>query len=221
MRWGNRFAVQSPTTNIRRLARSRNIESRAPARIAAARVVCWACGETGKKYEDSRQSRQGGKAQEKGGKAADDKNERVIADNRKARHNYTVLDTLECGIMLVGSEVKSLRIGGLSLDEAYGRVEKDEVWLVGANIAEYTYSHALNHEPKRRRKLLMHRREISKFAGQAFEKGLTLVPLKMYFKEGRAKVLLGICRGKQKHDKRESIKERDTKREIDRAMRRK
>jgi SsrA-binding protein len=157
----------------------------------------------------------------KSAKAADDKNERVISDNRKARHNYHVLDTLECGIVLVGSEVKSLRTGLLSLDEAYGRVDKDEVWLVGANIAEYPYSHALNHEPKRRRKLLMHRREMNKFAGQAFEKGLTLVPLKMYFKEGRAKVLLGICKGKQKHDKRESMKERETKRDIDRAMRRK
>jgi SsrA-binding protein len=132
-----------------------------------------------------------------------------------------VLDTLECGIALVGSEVKSLRSGGLSLDEAYGRVEGEEVWLVGANISEYTFSHDLNHVPKRRRKLLMHRREIKKFAGQAFEKGLTLVPLKMYFKEGRAKVLMGICRGKQKHDKRESIKNRDMKRDIDRAMRRK
>jgi SsrA-binding protein len=157
----------------------------------------------------------------KGGKAkADDKNERVIADNRKARHNYLVLNTLECGIVLVGSEVKSLRAGQLSLDEAYGRVEGDEVWLIGANIAEYAFSHALNHEPKRRRKLLMHRREVRKFAGQAFEKGLTLVPLKMYFKEGRAKVLLGICRGKQKHDKRDAMKQRDMKRDIDRAMRR-
>lgn len=153
--------------------------------------------------------------------AADDKNQRVIADNRKARHNYLVLDTLECGIALVGSEVKSLRTGQLSLDEAYGRVEGNEVWLVGANIAEYAYSHALNHEPKRRRKLLMHRREVNKFAAQAFEKGLTLVPLKMYFKEGRAKVLLGICKGKQKHDKRDSMKQKDMKREIDRAMRRK
>jgi SsrA-binding protein len=152
---------------------------------------------------------------------ATDKNERVIADNRKARHNFNVLDTLECGIVLVGSEVKSLRSGQLSLDEAYARVEGDEVWLVGANIAEYSFSHALNHVPKRRRKLLMHRREIRKFAGQAFEKGLTLVPLKMYFKAGRAKVLLGICRGKQKHDKRQSIKQRDMKRDIDRALRRK
>ena len=150
-----------------------------------------------------------------------DKNERVIADNRKARHNYTVLDSLECGIALVGSEVKSLRSGGLSLDEAYGRVDGDEVWLVNSNIAEYNFSHALNHEPKRRRKLLMHRREMRKFAGQALEKGLTLVPLKMYFKEGRAKVLLGICKGKQKQDKRDSIKDRDKKRDIDRAMRRK
>src|SRR5947207_3791218 len=139
--------------------------------------------------------------------AADDKNQRVIADNRKARHNYLVLDSLECGIALVGSEVKSLRSGQLSLDEAYGRVVGDEVWLIGANIAEYAYSHALNHEPKRRRKLLMHRREVHKFAEQATEKGLTLVPLKMYFKEGRAKVLLGLCRGKQKQDKRDSMKQ--------------
>jgi SsrA-binding protein len=161
------------------------------------------------------------KKKAKGSKtAAVDKNERVVADNRKARHRYHVLDTLECGIALVGSEVKSLRAGQLSLDEAYGRVEGEEVWLVGANIGEYAFSHALNHQPKRRRKLLMHRREINKFAGQAFEKGLTLVPLKVYFKEGRAKVLLGICRGKQQHDKRETIKRREQQRDIDRAMRR-
>jgi len=158
---------------------------------------------------------------DKKSKKETDKNERVIADNRKARHNYHVLDTLECGIVLVGSEVKSLRTGTLSLDEAYGRVDKGEVWLVGANISEYKYSHALNHVPKRPRKLLMHRREVRKFADLAYEKGLTLVPLKMYFKAGRAKVLLGICKGKQKHDKRESLKSRDAKREIDRAMRRK
>jgi SsrA-binding protein len=165
-------------------------------------------------------AKQGKKTKKAGKDAKDDKNDRVIADNRKARHDYLVLETLECGIMLVGSEVKSLRVGGLSLDEAYGRVEKDEVWLVNANIAEYRFSHALNHEPKRRRKLLMHRRELRKFADRAYEKGLTLVPLKMYFKEGRAKVLMGICRGKQKQDKRDAIKQRDTKREIDRAMRR-
>ena len=149
-----------------------------------------------------------------------DKNERVICDNRKARHNYTVLDSLECGIMLLGSEVKSLRSGQTSLDEAYGRVEGNEVWLHAANIPEYTYSNDLNHQPKRKRKLLLHRREIRKFAGMAYEKGLTLVPLKMYFKQGRAKVLLGICRGKQKQDKRESIKQRESKRDMQRALRR-
>jgi SsrA-binding protein len=131
-----------------------------------------------------------------------------------------VLDTLECGIVLVGSEVKSLRVGQVSLEEAYGRVDRGEVWLVGCDIPEYRYSHALNHEPKRRRKLLLHRREIRKFASSAYEKNLTLVPLKMYFHRGRAKVLLGICRGKKLHDKRETLKKRETQREIDRVMRR-
>ena len=116
-----------------------------------------------------------------------------------------MLDTLECGIALVGSEVKSLRGGRLSLDEAYGRVAKGEVWLMGCDIAEYVQAHRLNHVPKRPRKLLMHRREIKRFAARAFEKGLTLVPLKMYFKEGRAKVLMGVCKGKQLHDKREAM----------------
>jgi SsrA-binding protein len=161
------------------------------------------------------------KKDKKVGKKEVDKNERVIADNRKARHNYHVLDSLECGIVLVGSEVKSLRAGTLSLDEAYGKVDKGEVWLVNANINEYSYSHALNHVPKRPRKLLMHRSEVKKFAGQAYEKGLTLVPLKMYFKAGRAKVLMGICKGKQKHDKRETLKKRESERDISRAMRRK
>ncbi|HEX4146056.1 MAG TPA: SsrA-binding protein SmpB [Pirellulales bacterium] len=147
-------------------------------------------------------------------------NERMIAQNRRARHEYEVLDTLECGIVLVGSEVKSLRAGTLSLDEAYGRVKQGEVWLVGCDIAEYVQSHQFNHEPRRPRKLLMHRREIKKFANLAFEKGLTLVPLKMYFKEGRAKVLLGICRGRKTYDKREQLKKNSMKRDIDRAMRR-
>ncbi|HTU27184.1 MAG TPA: SsrA-binding protein SmpB [Pirellulales bacterium] len=146
-------------------------------------------------------------------------NERLIAQNRRARHEYEVLDTLECGIVLVGSEVKSLRAGTLSLDEAYGRVKAGEVWLMGCDIAEYVQSHQFNHVPRRPRKLLMHRREIKKFAGQAFEKGLTLVPLKMYFKEGRAKVLLGICRGRKLYDKREHLKKKSMKRDIDRAMR--
>ena len=144
----------------------------------------------------------------------------MIAQNRRARHDYHVLETLECGIVLTGSEVKSLRNGLVSLDEAYGRVEKGEVWLVGCNIQEYSFAHQLNHVPKRRRKLLLHRREIRKFAAHAFEKSLTLVPLKMYFKRGRAKVLLGICRGKKQYDKRESLKKKEMQRDIDRAVRR-
>jgi SsrA-binding protein len=147
-------------------------------------------------------------------------NERVIAVNRRARHEYDVLESLECGIMLVGSEVKSLRTGKLSLEEAYGRVRDGEVWLIGCDIPEYLQANRFNHDPKRPRKLLMHRREVLKFANRAFEQGLTLIPLRMYFKEGRAKVLLGLCRGRKLHDKRENIKKADMKREIERAMRR-
>ena len=147
---------------------------------------------------------------------------RVVAENRKARHRFEILDELECGIALVGSEVKSLRDGKLSLDEAYARVKDGEVWLVGADIAEYRQASIWNHVPKRPRKLLMRRDEVSKFAGQAHEKGLTLVPLKVYFtSRGIAKVLLGLCRGKKLYDKRETIKAADTKRDIARAMRHK
>jgi SsrA-binding protein len=112
--------------------------------------------------------------------------------------------------------VKSLRAGGPSLEEAYGRVDRGEVWLVGCDIPEYKNATAWNHEPKRRRKLLLHSREIRKFASQAYEKNLTLVPLKMYFKAG----LLGICRGKKRYDKREALKKRDMQRDVDRALRR-
>ena len=154
-------------------------------------------------------------------KAALNKGERPIAENRKARHNYAVLDTLECGIALMGSEVKSLRNGKVSLDESYGRVRDGELWLVGADIPEYANATVWNHEPKRPRKLLIHRSEARKFANKAHEKGLTLVPLKMYFNDrGFAKVLLGLCQGKKLHDKRESLKKKDMKREMDRAMRR-
>lgn len=146
-------------------------------------------------------------------------NERVICQNRKARHNYAVLDTLECGIMLVGSEVKSLRQGKVSLDEAYGRIKEGEVWLVGCDIQEYVEANRFNHQPKRPRKLLMHRREFDKFASKACQTGFTLVPLRLYFKEGRAKVLLGICKGKKMHDKREDMKKADSQRDIQRAMR--
>jgi SsrA-binding protein len=132
-----------------------------------------------------------------------------------------VLDALECGIVLVGSEVKSLRIGRVSLDEAYGRVRDGEVWLVGCDIAEYVEANRFNHDRRRPRKLLLHRREIRRFAGQACERGLTLVPLKMYFKQGRAKVLMGICRGRQRHDKREAMKRAEAHRDIQRQIYRK
>lgn len=147
---------------------------------------------------------------------------RLLAENRKAKHKFEVLQTLECGLALVGSEVKSLREGRVSLAEAYGRVRDGEVWLVGCDIAEYTQANVWNHEPKRPRKLLLHQREVRKFANQAREKGLTLVPLKIYFNErGLAKVLMGLCRGRKLHDKRESLKKAELKRQLDRAMRRK
>jgi len=146
---------------------------------------------------------------------------RLVSENRKARFRFEILDTLECGIQLTGSEVKSLRDGKLSLDEAYARVKEGEVWLVGADIAEYPQATLWNHLPKRPRKLLMKRSEVSKFAGKAHEKGLTLVPLKVYFNaRGLAKVLLGLGKGKKLHDKRESLKKADSQREMDSAMRR-
>ena len=120
----------------------------------------------------------------------------------------------------MGSEVKSLRTGKISLEEAYGRIKGGEVWLIGCDIPEYLQANQFNHTPKRPRKLLMHRREMKKFAARAYEHGLTLVPLKMYFKEGRAKVLMGIGRGRKLYDKREVLKKASMKRDMDRALRR-
>ena len=155
----------------------------------------------------------------KGGQARGEaKAERVVAENRKARHEYEILDTLECGIVLVGSEVKSLRAGRMSLDEAYGRIEGGEAWLLGCDIPEYDKANQLNHKPKRPRKLLLHRREMRKFASQALEKGLTLVPLKMYFKDGRVKVLVGVGRGRQLHDKRQKLKAASARRDIEAGL---
>jgi len=158
------------------------------------------------------------KTTKKKGAAAPDSNEKIISQNRKARLHYTVLDTLECGIGLVGSEVKSLRNGRVSLDEAYARLKNNEVWLVGCDIAEYVEANRFNHNPRRPRKLLMHRRELKRFAHRAMEKGLTLGPLQMHFKRGLAKVVLGICRGKQRHDKREAMKKAEAQRDIQRQM---
>jgi SsrA-binding protein len=151
--------------------------------------------------------------------AVENKNEMRIAENRKARRNFEIIDTLECGIALQGSEVKSLRAGKVSLDEAYGRIRDNEVWLISCDIAEYSHANVMNHEPRRPRKLLLHRREIHKFAAKAFERGLTLVPLKMYFKSGRAKILMGVGRGRKLFDKREKLKKETLKRDMDRAMR--
>ena len=151
-------------------------------------------------------------AKNKKTKKEDDGIERVVSENRKARHDYDVLESLECGIELVGSEVKSLRCGTVSLAECYARVRKNEVFLVNCDIPEYIDANRFNHKRKLDRKLLLHRREIERFAKRALEKGLTLVPLKLYFKNGRAKLLVGLCRGKQNYDKRQALKKADVER---------
>lgn len=145
---------------------------------------------------------------------------KVVATNRKARRNYTVLDTYEAGLVLVGSEVKSLRDGKMELKDSYGDVRGGEAYLVGAHISPYDYAHEGGHEPERMRKLLLHRREIDRIAGAIAEKGLTLVPLRVYFKDGRAKVELALARGKTTVDKRRTLRDREHQREMERATRR-
>jgi SsrA-binding protein len=151
-------------------------------------------------------------------KKKDDDGIKVICRNKRAYHEYHVDDSLECGIVLTGTEVKSLRAGSASLEDAYAKVEDGEVWLLGSDIPEYAMGNRMNHKPKRPRKLLLHRREIARFAGKASERGHTLVPLKMYFKDGRAKVELAVARGKPLHDKRQAKKKAEAQREIRRAM---
>jgi SsrA-binding protein len=141
-----------------------------------------------------------------------------ISRNRRAFHEYLIEDKLECGIVLTGTEVKSLRDGICGLEDAYAKIEDGEVWLIGSEIPEYTMGNRLNHKPKRKRKLLLHKREIAKFAGKAEQRGFTLVPLRIYFKQGRAKVELAVAKGKQTHDKRQDMKKADAQREIRRAM---
>ncbi len=143
-----------------------------------------------------------------------------MARNRKARHDYEVLDTFEAGIQLVGPEVKSLRAGQVSLVDSYATIVKGEVWLRNLHISPYTEAGRHNVDPKRERKLLMHRHEIKKLASQAAERGNTLVPLGLYFRDGRAKVELGLVRGRRRHDKRQAIRKREEDREASRAMRR-
>ena len=143
---------------------------------------------------------------------------KLICRNKRAFHEYIVLERLECGIVLTGTEVKSLREGNSSLEDAYAKIDQGELWLIGSDIPEYSMAHRMNHKPKRPRKLLLHRRELVKFAGKASERGFTLVPLRMYFKEGRAKVEVAVARGKQLHDKREAQRTAEARREIHRAM---
>jgi SsrA-binding protein len=147
--------------------------------------------------------------------------EKVITENRRARHDYAVLDTVEAGLVLQGTEVKSLRAhsGGMTLKDSYAEVRGKEMFLVGTHIAPYEQGNIYNHEPERARKLLLHRFEIEKIHQRVAEKGLTIVPLCVYFQHGRVKVLLGICRGKHSYDKRTAIKEKETKREMARAVR--
>jgi SsrA-binding protein len=143
----------------------------------------------------------------------------TVALNRKARHNYTITDTFEAGIVLTGTEIKSIRAGKVTLSDAYARVERGEAWLINANIAAFDQGNRYNHEPRRDRKLLLHRAEIDSLLGKAAQKGLTVVPLRLYISDkGRAKVELGLAKGKQLHDRRRDIADRQSKREIEREL---
>ena len=145
---------------------------------------------------------------------------KIVAENRRARYDYHIEDKFEAGLALQGTEVKALRAGEASIAESYAEVKNGEVWLINANIPEYSHGNRLNHEPRRPRKLLLHGREINKLFGAVEKKGMTLVPLSIYFnRTGRAKVELALAKGKQAHDKRASIKERDWKRDKARIMR--
>ena len=149
---------------------------------------------------------------------AGNRGEKLIVDNRRARHDYHLLERVEAGLVLTGTEVKSLRDGRASLQQAYADVRGEEVWLVGAHIAEYAQGNVHNHDPDRDRKLLLRRREIDSLLVQVRERGLTLVPTKLYFKNGRAKVEIAVARGKESRDKRRDLAERDARRQIEREL---
>jgi SsrA-binding protein len=144
--------------------------------------------------------------------------QRLIAENRKARHDYHILDTWEAGVVLLGTEVKAIREGRVNLRDSYARADRGEVWLLNVHISPYSHTGYAHHEEKRQRKLLLHAHEIRKIIGRVAEKGLTLVPLEMYFKKGRVKVLVGLAKGKQAHDKRETIRRREVDRETRAAV---
>ena len=143
---------------------------------------------------------------------------RTVATNRKARHDYFIEDTFEAGLVLSGTEIKSIRLGRVSLRDSFAMVRDGEMWLMNAHIAPYSHGAYANHEPRRTRKLLMHRREINRIDSKLQEKGFTLVPLRLYLKNNRAKVELGLARGKKQYDKRATLREKETRREIDRAV---
>src|SRR6266545_6677940 len=145
--------------------------------------------------------------------------DRVIATNRRARHEYEVLETVEAGLVLKGTEAKSLRTGQVNFKDSYAAVRNREAWLLGCHISPYSHGTDANHDPERDRKLLLHRREIERLMGKVAERGLTLVPLRLYFKEGRAKVEIALARGKKLHDKRSALREREVQREMDKAAR--
>lgn len=144
---------------------------------------------------------------------------KVLSVNKKARHNYSVLDNIECGIELKGTEVKSLKTGQFSFGDAYAKIDKGEVWLVSFHISPYDHGNIHNHDPDRMRKLLLHAGEIEKLRRKVMEKGLTLVPLRLYLKGGLVKLEIGVCKGKKQYDKRQDIKNRDVKREHERDYR--
>ena len=145
---------------------------------------------------------------------------KVIARNRRARHDYHIEETFEAGLVLTGTEVKSLRAGRASLNEAFAQISGDELWLHGLHIPEYAQGTWTNHDPRRTRKLLLHRKEIDRLASQVAERGFTIVPLSLYFSSGKAKVELALARGKRTYDKRRDLAQRDAAREVDRALRR-
>src|SRR5919198_3116003 len=145
--------------------------------------------------------------------------DRTIATNRRARHEYEVLETAEAGLVLRGTEVKSLRAGQVNFKDSYATVRNGEAWLLGCHINPYSHGTDANHDPERDRKLLLRSREIARLSGKIAERGLTLVPLRLYFKSGRAKLEVGLARGKKLHDKRSALRERETRREMEKAVR--
>ena len=162
-------------------------------------------------------AKSGGKNQAKA--KTDDEPIKIVARNRRARFEFDLIEKVEAGIVLCGTEVKSLRNGRSSLEEAYAGVENGEVWLYGCDIPEYLQANRMNHKPKRPRKLLLHRREIDKLIAKASEKGFTLIPLQIYFKKGIAKVEVSIAKGRKMYDKREAVKKQDARRDMDRVLR--